>query len=357
MDPRAKRHVRQIAARAYFTALFALAAIVAWAAVAGPRKPGGNGAKAPAASVATSGDLEELFAGGESPAPGGAQPLSCDTKTHLQMLGPLREASGLTLSRRTPGVLWSMDDSDDPVVVPLSTSGAPMGHVRITGASVTDWEAIATGPCANGSCLYVGDIGDIHGEGKRLELMIYRVAEPAPGDPSTAKADTLVVDYPDRGHDAEAMFVTPDATIYIVTKGHPTELFRVPRNAKPGTASTLEHVSTLPIEKFLEDQDKKRTRVTDAEISPDGAWVALRTNAELLLYRTADLIAGHSAPVWHADLRPIDETQGEGIAITNDGDVYLAGEGGGHGLPGTFAHITCELPRDVSAPASGRDRS
>jgi hypothetical protein len=66
---------------------------------------------------------------------------------------------------------------------------------------------------------------------------------------------------------------------------------------------------------------------------------------ELLLYRTADLIAGHSTPVWHADLRALDETQGEGVAFTDNGDVYLAGEGGGHGLPGTFVHITCELPR------------
>ncbi len=56
------------------------------------------------------------------------------------------------------------------------------------------------------------------------------------------------------------------------------------------------------------------------------------------------MIAGRLDKVWHLDLTPLDEPQGEGVAITNDGDVYLAGEGGGHGLPGTFAHLKCSLP-------------
>ena len=351
MDPRARRRLRQLAPTTFFCTLIALASIVTWNATVGAhRRNGGHGTAA-----ATSGELEETLTDGISedpaiPKPGtsesgnGAEALSCDTRTHLEMLGPLREASGLALSRRTPGVLWSMDDSDDPVVVPISTNGEPKGRVQIAGANVTDWEAIATGPCEGGSCLYVGDIGDVHGEGKRLELTIYRVPEPAPNEGATAKAQALVVDYPDRGHDAESMFVTPDATIYIVTKGHPTELYRVPRTARPGTAAVLEHIGTLHLEQFLDAQDKRRSRVTDAGISPDGRWVALRTNAELLLYRTSDLVKAHDTPVWHADLRALDETQGEGVAMTNDGNVYLAGEGGGHGLPGTFAHIRCALP-------------
>jgi hypothetical protein len=340
VDARTKRTLRRVAGRTYLCFLVALAALVTWDATVGAH----HGTTARTGAAGQPSNLEDALLDSSVPH-NGAQPLSCETRAQLKMLGPLREASGLTLSRRTPGVLWSMNDSDGPVVVPISTNGDPIGAVKITGAMVTDWEAIATGPCASGSCLYVGDIGDIHGDGKRLELTIYRVPEPAPGDTASAKADALVLDYPDKGHDAEAMFVTPDATIYIATKGHPTELFRVPRSAKPGSVEVLEHDATLPLERFLDDQDKRRTRVTDAEISPDGTWVMLRTNVELLLYRTADLIAGHSTPVWHADLRALDETQGEGVAFTDNGDVYLAGEGGGHGLPGTFVHITCELPR------------
>jgi hypothetical protein len=78
------------------------------------------------------------------------------------------------------------------------------------------------------------------------------------------------------------------------------------------------------VDQFLADEDRKRSRITDAETTPDGAWVALRTNAELLLVRTRDLVAGKLDDVWHVDLRPFDETQGEGVAISNGGDVYLA---------------------------------
>jgi len=260
------------------------------------------------------------------------------------MLGPLPEASGLALSRNTPDVLWSMDDSDGPFVLALSTRGDILGRLRITGANESDWEDVSIGPCPSGSCLYVGDIGN-SGATKRTDVTFYRVPEPKPGDIATPPAEALTFKYPDGGHDAEASFVAPDGTIFLMTKGHPTALYRSPRGAAPGASMMLERVGELPIESMLSDQMRKQSRITDAEASPDGKWVILRTNAELLLYRMKDLIQGNSTHVWHADLRPLDETQGEGVAMTNDGDVYLAGEGGGHGLPGTFAHIRCMLPK------------
>ena len=107
----------------------------------------------------------------------------------------------------------------------------------------------------------------------------------------------------------------------------------------------LSKVAELPLESLLANRERKLTRVTDAETSPDGKWVAVRTHSDLLIYPTRDLVAGKTSDVWHADLTPLDETQGEGVALSNDGDVYLAGEGGGHGLPGTFAHIHCTLPK------------
>ena len=150
--------------------------------------------------------------------------------------------------------------------------------------------------------------------------------------------------YPDKAHDAESLFVTGDQSLFIITKGHPTVLYRAPRDARPGAVATLSRVAELPVDNFLEDQDRKRSRITDAETTPDGEWVALRTNAELLLLRTRDLVDGKMNDVWHVDLRPLDETQGEGVVISKGGDVYLAGEGGGHGLPGTFTHVKCQLP-------------
>ena len=332
-----------LAKTAYVGVVVAAASLLVWGAVGAHEHPPKASKKSKAAAKAT------LDAASSPPSTAGAataaHELSCDLKTHKQLLGALPAASGLALSRRTPDVLWSMDDSEDPVVVPLSTSGVPKGRVRVTGAAVSDWEDVSVGPCASGSCLYVADIGESNREKKRTSVTVYRVPEPKADDAATAKADALEFNYPKGHSDAEALFVAPDATLFIITKGHPTILYRAPRAAKPGVASTLEHVAELPIDSFLIDHDEKRSRVTDAETSPDGTWVILRTNVELLLYRTRDLIVGKSDDVWHADLHSLDETQGEGVAMSDAGDVYLAGEGGGHHLPGTFAHISCQLPK------------
>jgi hypothetical protein len=312
-----------MARHVYFAGLFVVFAIMTWDATIGARRPGTQTAR-----------------------PAGGHELSCDLTKNgsrsLQMLGKLPEASGLAMSRRSPNLLWSMNDSDDPTVIALSPTGEVQGQVRVTGAAVRDWEALSVGPCPSGSCLYVGDIGD--DGAKRMQVTVYRVPEPKADDMVTAQADTFVFAYPDRAHDAESLLVTSDQKLFIITKGHPTVLYRAPRDARPGTMTTLTRVADLPVEKFLSDQERKRSRITDATTTPDGEWVALRTNSELLLLRTGDLVDGKMNDVWHASLRSLDETQGEGVAISNGGDIYLAGEGGGHGLPGTFTHVKCQLP-------------
>jgi hypothetical protein len=321
---RTKQRLKTYGRRAYFAALVVAAAIVTWDAAVGARHD------APSTSP-------RAIRGHELSC---AMPNSTDRK--LEMLGQLPEASGLALSRRSPGLLWSMNDSGDTTLYALSTTGELRGRVRVTGATIRDWEDVSTGSCPGGSCVYLADIGD--DGAKRMQVTIYRVPEPKAEDSATARAEAFVFDYPDKAHDAEAAFVLPDQTLFVITKGHPTVLYRAPRDAQPGTSATLTKVAELPVDQFLADEDRKRSRITDAETTPDGAWVALRTNAELLLVRTRDLVAGKLDDVWHFDLRPFDETQGEGVAISNGGDVYLAGEGGGHGLPGTFTHMKCQLP-------------
>ena len=318
-----KRRLRTLARHAYFAALFVVFAIMTWDATVGARRPGTQTARSSS-----------------------GHELSCDLTKNgsrsLQVLGRLPEASGLAMSRRSPNLLWSLNDSDDPTVVALSTTGDLKGQVRVTGASVRDWEALSVGPCSGGSCLYIGDIGD--DGAKRMQVTIYRVPEPKADDMATAQADTFVFAYPNNAHDAESLLVTSDQSLFIITKGHPTVLYRAPRDARSGTPAMLTRVADLPVEKFLSDQERKRSRITDAATTPDGEWVALRTNSELLLLRTRDLVDGKMNDVWHANLRSLDETQGEGVAISDAGDVYLAGEGGGHGLPGTFTHVKCQLP-------------
>lgn len=71
------------------------------------------------------------------------------------------ELSGLAWSRANTDLLWTHNDSGDgPRVFAISASGAARGELSIQGATATDWEDIAIGPCGAASCLYIADIGD-----------------------------------------------------------------------------------------------------------------------------------------------------------------------------------------------------
>lgn len=242
-------------------------------------------------------------------------------------LAGVAEASGVAVGRRTPGILWVHNDSGDPTLFAIDASGAIKGRVQVTGASVADWEDMAAGPCPDGSCLYIADIGD-NGE-RRDRITIFRITEPRPEDARSEPVDALQLAYPDGPRDAEALFVTPSGHIFLVTKqdGDATTLFRVPSGAKG--AATLEPVARLPLE-----------RVTGAAASADGQWVAVRNAHHLLFYRMRDLVAGTRVEPRRVDLRALREPQGEGVAIGPNGDVYLVGEGSGGG---TLATLRCTL--------------
>src|SRR5712691_598970 len=274
----------------------------------------------------------------------GTNGLTCRTLMHGVLLGMLPEASGMALSGRTPGALWSMNDSGVPFVFALNQDGQITGRVRVTGANIYNWEDVSIARCGSGFCLYVADTGD-EGGTQRNDITIYRVPEPNINDKTTSPPEVINAVYPDdEDHESEAVFVV-NGQLYLVTKGHPSLVFRFLRETPAGSLATLERVGQVPTERFLKTALRRQTRITDAETSPDGKWVAMRTNKALLLYKTADVIAGRFNTFWHSDLAPLDEPQGEGVAISNDGDVYLASEGGGKGLPGTFAHLKCDLPR------------
>ena len=261
-----------------------------------------------------------------------------------QVTGPqvrvpeLQEGSGVAASRRSPGRLWAHNDSGDPVLVALDANGAVSGSVRVSGARVEDWEAIA-GPCAAGACLYIGDIGD--NDAGRRSITIYRVPEPA--DPSSPAdvADSLRVMYPDGAQDAETLLVTPTGDMLIVTKGDtgPVALYRVPPGSDSGGTVPLQPIGTpRPGGKVAAGE-----RITDGAVSPSGAWVALRTRTSVLFYRTDQLLAGNWQEAGRVSLQALGEPQGEGIVFGDEKTIYLVGEGGGKSQPGTFGRLTCAL--------------
>ena len=231
------------------------------------------------------------------------------TVTHPALL----EASGLTASTLTPGVLWTHNDSGDTArLFALRGNASLAAEVPVDGASAHDWEAIAAGPFEGAPALYVGDIGD--NPKSRANVTIYVVREPSidPPPASVAVAKRVDLTYEDGPHDAEALLVDPvDGAIVIATKD-------LSGKSKIYVADTTR--SVLVLATTLEGLPW----VTDGSVSKDGRFVALRTYGTAFVWTRApgtslvDALEGT-----RCELALEGEPQGEAIALANDGSAYF----------------------------------
>lgn len=264
----------------------------------------------------------------------GSNSAVCKVESQLASLPALPEASGLAAGRRGSR-LWMHNDSGAPELIAVEPTGSVAGRVTLSGARVEDWEALASGRCGSGSCLYVGDIGD--NDAERKQITIYRLAEP--DEPSgTVTAESFHGTYPDGPQDAEALLLAPDGTLLIVSKGEtgPIAVYKFPAAPKVGTTMQLERVGEPIAEKQGSDG-----RVTDGAFSADGRWVVLRTKRSLTFYPGAGFLRGEFKQAHRFDLSSLGEPQGEAVAFGPGDAVYVGGEGGGKKQPGTLATLTC----------------
>lgn len=253
----------------------------------------------------------------------------------LVVLGPanlpdIPEASGLAISRRTPGVIWAHNDSGNaPVLFALDASGTVRGRVRLP-IRTRDWEDISAARCPSGDCLYIADIGD--NSLARRRVQIYRVPEPSPDDTQTARPEMFSAAYADGAHNAEAAFMIAD-DLYVVTKDRRGGLYR--STLPPGDRGevTLEQVADLSLE-----------GVTDAEASPDASLIVVRTSHEAVVYQAALLVRGETTPALRVPLDGLREPQGEGVALDARGMLYLASEGRPWNRGGRIIGLRCTLP-------------
>jgi hypothetical protein len=270
--------------------------------------------------------------------------LQCQPAGPLTRIPLLPEASGIAASRHDPARLWAINDSGEAVVTALDAHGFVSGRVSLAGATVEDWEAIAVAACPAGSCLYIGDIGD--NNRNRSRIAVYRLPEPSTTSGSVAVTEVFHASYPDGPHDAETLLVSPDGTMYVVTKGHQSAIYRFPKDPQSGATSRLERVGGSLSVKIGDE-----LRITDGAVSQDGEWTVLRTSSSLAFYRSADFFSGQWRPAAQVDLAELREPQGEGVAIGKDGMVFVAGESGGKGQAGTFGQLSC---RQTSESSGGR---
>jgi hypothetical protein len=274
----------------------------------------------------------------KGPAPFSLVPDACSLTGRLVKLPDVSEASGLALSRRTSGVLWTHEDSR-PVLFAIDVLGQVQGRVVVSGAPVVDFEDLAIGPCGGKTCLFIGDIGD--NNGRRDHVSVYRVPEPLPTDTATAPAEAFHATYPEGPQDAEALFVSKEGGLYIVTKGNsgPIAVYKFPEPLQAGASVLLERVATLSATNVV-----RNDRVTGAGTSPDGQWIVLRTHDAVLFYEARPLLQGTPSRALRYDVSEMQESQSEGVALGSEGALFLVSEGGAPNLPGLLGHGVCKLP-------------
>jgi len=248
---------------------------------------------------------------------------------HRTTVAELHEASGLAISRRSPGILWSHNDSgNETVLFALDANGALRGRVRVP-IRTRDWEDISAARCPAGDCLYIADIGD--NRRARTRIPIYRVPEPAPADAETAAPEVFHATYPDGAHNAEALFVVGEH-IFIVTRERDGILYRSALPAGGTFDMRLERTGQLGL----------TSPVTDAETATDEGTVVVRTSKLVNIYRTADLVRGGSvSPVLSVAIEGLKEPQGEAVALGAHGLLFLASEGRPWNRAGRFIRLRC----------------
>lgn len=241
---------------------------------------------------------------------------------------------------RSPGstnLFWSHGDSgNDERLFAFDSSGASLGSPRVDGAKNRDWEALAAGPCAAGMCLYIGDVGD--NLARRKTVSVYRIPVPVAGDTVTRPAERVEFTYPDGARDVEAIWVSPDTTVWLLTKRphrdgkrwRAAQIYRLPHTAwqatGPSAAELVDSIAIVPI------GGQESGWITDAALSdPDSAGsrrLAIRTYGDVYLFdvdavtwRPTSLVGKCSVTV----LR--EERRGEGVTWMADGRLLFNHEG------------------------------
>ena len=239
----------------------------------------------------------------------------------------LDEASGVAASRTYPGVLWAHDDSGGAAeVFAVGVDGGDRGRVTLEGAEAVDWEDMARCPAPGGAgdVLYLGDIGDNGAD--RDHVTIYRVPEPDPAAGAATGVEALDLTYPDGPRDAESLVADPvTGDLYILDKdlgGGPVTAYRVPAGTGPGPTE-MERAGEvgLPAGEI----------VTGADVSPDGALVAVRTYTAVYVWdRGPDQTVAQALEAEPCRAPSARERQGEAIAVDPSGRGYTTISEGEH---------------------------
>ncbi len=214
----------------------------------------------------------------------------------------ITESSGLVAR---DGLVVTMNDSGDGnrVFTVDPATGDTVGVTRWQG-DATDIEALA--PAGRGE-VWVGDIGD--NAGSRDHVEVARV--PFGRGDREVHAPTYRLVYPDGPHDAETLLADPaTGRLYVVAKEFIGRLYAAPEHLDPDGPNRLTAV------------DEVLGIATDGTFTPDGKHLVLRNYGQAAVYTWPGL-----QRVAQVDLPR--QQQGEGLAISESGEVLVGSEGVG----------------------------
>ena len=220
-------------------------------------------------------------------------------------------------------------------MVPFSTAlplRQSLGVWKVTGATNSDWEDIASFRDKDGRCfVIIGEIGNNSLE--RTEAFIYKLAEPLANESTgrtsreapleTPPAESLRFVYPGGPVNAETLLVHPTTgDIYVLSKSKqdPSTVFKLSPIFGSPQVQTAEKIAEIKVPAV------PYGLLTGGDISPDGKRVVLCDYSaayELVLpdgAKSFDTIWSKSPKMFDAGKRDT----GESIAFSADGTFVIA---------------------------------
>ncbi len=278
------------------------------------------------------------------------------------------EASGLALSTREAGLLWTHNDNINdpgsmervtPYLFGITPSGELRARLRLEDVTQRDWESIESARIDDRDLLIVADSGD--NRDSWPDYVLWFIPEAPSASPESevgvSPEALLRYRYPDGPADTESMVFDPRTNrILLLTKREdPPRMHSLPADARhpfpdePGLSDrqrlesapveVADRVGTMarlqptdPINWMLSPLTGSQTnRPTGMALSPDGSILAVLTYTSLYFFdrgNETDWDEAITHPVASRSLPRID--QWEGLAFSSDGrHLYVVREGTG----------------------------
>ncbi len=229
------------------------------------------------------------------------------------------EASGIAASHINTGMFYLEEDSGNPNQIQLIDQTCSIAAVYTIGPFNRDWEdiAVAPGPVAGVSYVYLADIGD--NELRYPTKFVYRFPEPSlagknlPVNETITSYDRIELKLPDGVFNAETLMVDPlTKDIYVVSKDNTASVYVAPYPQDVTKVVTMRKVAVLPF-----------TKMTGGDISPDGNEMVMKTTQFICYWKKTGNESIEELLKKQPTLLPYTiEPQGEAICFASDGAGY-----------------------------------